>query len=82
MHCSIGFYDARRCAEQFFPDHRLKVPIVLFLVGLFLVAALACLTIGAFSRSARRQRRFVILCAALLVPSLILSSLIALGQGA
>ena len=61
----------------------LKVPIVLFLVGFFLLAALACLTIGAFSRSARRQRRFVIICGMLLVPSLILSSLIALfGQGA
>ena len=56
---------------------------MLFLVGFFLLAALACLTIGAFSRSARRQRRFVIICGMLLVPSLILSSLIALfGQGA
>ncbi|QNN65848.1 hypothetical protein H9L12_04745 [Sphingomonas rhizophila] len=55
---------------------------MLFLVGLFLVAAFGCLLIGAFSRSARKQRRFITLCAILMVPSLILSSVIFLTSGA
>jgi hypothetical protein len=55
---------------------------LLFVIGLFLAAAFGCLLIGAFSRSARKQRRFITLCAILMVPSLILSSVVFLTNGA
>ena len=50
-------------------------PAVFYLIALFLVAAMFFLLVGAFSRSQRRQRRFVMICAALLAPALILGTL-------